>query len=85
MAAVKQREKPHKSAKENKYSRQHALPFIHEKLNDTYCIMLDDAKRDGEIFAIKQWEDRFNLKFSVFSDSLAVAYKGNHFISTPIH
>ena len=70
--------------KENFYSRMIALPSIVDRLSSNYCIILDDALRKGEKYAIKEWEKLYGLKFSVFFDSLAVAYKGSHFVSTPV-
>ncbi len=68
----------------NLYSRMSALPFLISKLNERFCIIIDDASRKGEKYAIKEWQKNYNILFSIYSDSMAVAYAGDHFISTPL-
>ena len=63
--------------------RYHAVPYIKNKLNDKYVILLDDAIRRGEKWIIKKWEKEYKLKFE-FDNNLAIAYEGNFYFANPL-
>ena len=65
------------------FSRYPALPFIWDKLKPEFVVILDDANRYGERKIIAQWEKLYSLKFQVVGDSIAIAYRGKHYFSSP--
>ncbi|WMW23235.1 class I SAM-dependent methyltransferase [Methanolobus mangrovi] len=44
-------------------SRYPAIPCIHSKLSDDYCIILDDIDRSGEEQIIGMWETELGIQF----------------------
>jgi predicted O-methyltransferase YrrM len=75
---------PPSFSKNVELSRYFALPFIHNHLSTDNSIMLDDAQRSGEKIVIKKWEKEFGFNFTTYSNSFAVAYSGNFFVSNPL-
>jgi predicted O-methyltransferase YrrM len=69
--------------KEIEWSRYFALPFIQQRLAHNYVILLDDANRGGEKKVLQAWAQEFQLSFTIFGDTFAVAYKGDYFESNP--
>lgn len=65
-------------------SRYFALPFLKDRLNEQYVIFLDDADRKGEKEVLKAWQRETGLEFRIYANTLAVAYKGSHFVSNPM-
>src|SRR5688572_30475686 len=70
--------------KDIEWSRYFALPFLKQKTADNFVVLLDDANRGGEQKVLKAWADEFHLSFTIFGDTLGVAYKGHYFESNPI-
>lgn len=52
-------------------ARYPALPFLKERLTDTFCILLDDANRAGEKNVLQLWEQQLGFTFSLMGGSLA--------------
>jgi len=65
--------------KDNMLSRYQAIPFLKNKLNETYSIFLDDCNRPGEKKIIKQWEKEYKISFVAISETFAYSAKGDNF------
>lgn len=63
--------------------RYGALPYVYDKLNNDFIIILDDANRGGERLIMDKWKDEFGLQFNI-ENNLAISVKGNYYFSNPI-
>ncbi|QIL38195.1 class I SAM-dependent methyltransferase [Pedobacter sp. HDW13] len=63
------------------YSRYSALPFILNRMDKDFTIVLDDANRAGEKQIINWWNERFQISFKTYDSRIALSRKGP-FINT---
>jgi len=69
-----------------KYSRFPALFKLENNLADDFCLMLDDANREGEQDLVKYYRDRNEaFKYTLVSETLAVFRKTVDFNPIPIY
>lgn len=59
--------------KSKSLSRYPALPFVRNKLNNSYSIYLDDACREGEQGVIKYWTEELNFSFIIITNRIALS------------
>ena len=68
----------------SKKTRYEALSVTYQNLSTQCMILLDDLERVSEKRILDQWSIEFNdFKFSIYSKTIGVGYRGGYFISDP--
>lgn len=66
------------------YARMPVQNFIIEKMNESFCILIDDSNRNGEKKLINELTEKFSeTKLISVGDTITALYKGNYFYSSP--
>ncbi|MDZ4149256.1 MAG: class I SAM-dependent methyltransferase [Flavobacteriaceae bacterium] len=77
---------PNANTETIKYSRVPALFKFKDKLEEDYCIVLDDSNRKGEQEIIRLFRnENKDINFSLVGETLAVFRKNLNFNPIPIH
>ena len=50
-------------AKNTRYARYPAIPYLSQFFNDNYVIILDDIERQAEVQILKKWEEHLDIFF----------------------